>query len=356
MHESFMQRCFQLAQRGVGQVSPNPLVGAVIVKNGQIIGEGFHQGKGLPHAEPNAFASTSGDVAGATLYVNLEPCCHTAKLTPPCVPLIIQKKISHVVVSNIDPHPQVSGQGLKALEAAGIKVTSGILAPMGEELNEIFFHRMRTGNPFVHLKTAASLDGKTSLPNGESQWLTNELARDDAHHGRLRHDAIVIGAETLRKDNPKLTVRIPGLTVQRPPWRIVLTRTGQLPFTANLFTDELRHRTLVVTDLLTPIHVVPAEQVIRLKQLAPFPFSEFFQHLAAFDIYSLWLEGGSMLQSLFLAAGQVQRLTLYLAPKIMGAGTPMFQHPTTDLTSLPLLQSLQLKMLGQDIKITGRLP
>ena len=163
MHETFMRRCFELARLGLGQVSPNPMVGAVLVKNGKIIGEGWHTHHGAPHAEPACFAQATEDPTGATLYVNLEPCCHTKKLTPPCVPLVISKNIHKVVISNLDPNPQVAGQGVAQLRAAGIEVEVGVLEADGAELNEIFFHRMRTGRPFVHLKTAASQDGKTCL-------------------------------------------------------------------------------------------------------------------------------------------------------------------------------------------------
>lgn len=355
MHEGFMRRCFALARLGSGAVSPNPLVGAVIVRDGRVLAEGFHARHGAPHAEADAFANAREDVAGATLYVNLEPCCHSKKLTPPCVPAVIQRGIAHVVISNLDPNPQVAGRGVQELRNAGVQVTLGVLGAEGAALNEIFFHRMETGRPFVHLKAAATLDGKIALPTGESQWITGAAARQDAHGGRRHYDALVIGAETLRHDNPELTVRLPGLVVPRPPLRVVLTKSGQLPAGAKLFTDDLRHRTLVVTGPDTPIAVLPPQQVIRLPSLDPFPFELLYRRLADHGAHSLWLEGGAGLHSLFLAARQVQRVTLYLAPKLMGHGRALFHQTENTLASLPHLQSPEVQMIGEDMKVCARL-
>lgn len=353
MRESYMRRCFELARQGLGQVSPNPLVGALLVKNGRIIGEGYHRKHGAPHAEPACFANCSEDPTGATLFVNLEPCCHTKKLTPPCVPLVIQKKVAQVIISNLDPNPAVAGEGVRQLRAAGIEVVTGVLEAEGERLNEAFFHRMRHGTPFVHLKSAATLDGKCALPDGTSQWITGEAARTDSHWGRLGSDAVLIGAQTLRDDNPSLSVRIPGKTFERVPWRVVLTRSGHLPASSKLFTDELKARTLVVTHQELQITVVPEEQIIRLSSLAPFPYAEFYQKLQARGIQSLWLEGGPQLQAQFLKDRQVQRVTLYLAPKLMGQGLDMLPLPLGSLAALPQLRHLEVSKAGDDIKISG---
>jgi diaminohydroxyphosphoribosylaminopyrimidine deaminase/5-amino-6-(5-phosphoribosylamino)uracil reductase len=355
MHERFMRRCFELARQGTGRVSPNPLVGVVIVKNGKIIGEGFHERHGGAHAEPNAFRNASEDVTGATLYTNLEPCCHTKKLTPPCAPLVIEKKIAHVVICNLDPNPAVAGQGADQLRAAGIEVTTNVLEQEGEALNEIFFHRMRSGRPLVHLKSAATLDGKTALPSGESKWITGPEARSDGHRGRLAHDAVVVGAETIREDDPALTVRLPGFVPERMPFRVVLTRSGVLPRDAQVFSDEFRHRTLVVTGPVTKIEVLPPQQVVRLSILEPFPFEEFYRKLAEHGIHSLFLEGGAKLHSLFLQHKQVDRLSLYFAPKIMGVGRAMFSHHSDSMDDLTVLENSEILMLGPDIKLTARL-
>ncbi len=355
MHELFMRRCFELARQGTGRVSPNPLVGVVIVKNGKIIGEGFHERHGGAHAEPNAFKNATEDVSGATLYTNLEPCCHTKKLTPPCAPLVIEKKIAHVVICNLDPNPLVAGSGAAQLKAAGIQVTTGVLEQEGESLNEIFFHRMRTGRPLVHLKSAATLDGKTALPNGESKWITGPEAREDGHRGRLQYDAVMVGAETLRKDDPALTVRLPGFTPERMPFRVILTGSGKLPMGAQVFKDDFRHRTLVVTDSQTKIDMLPPQQVVRLSTLNPFPFGEFYKKIADFGIHSLWLEGGAALHSLFLQHNQVGRLTLYLSPKIMGEGRALFAHTSSGLADLLQLEGLEVQAMGADLKITAKM-
>lgn len=353
-HEHFMRRALELARRGEGLVSPNPLVGCVIVKDGRIIGEGFHARHGAPHAEPSAIKNATEDVTGATLYVNLEPCCHTKKLTPPCAPLLIEKKLKTVVIANLDPNPHVQGQGVAQLRASGIEVITNILEHEGEALNEIFFHRMRTGRPFITLKSAATLDGKTALPSGESKWITGPEARLDGHHGRRRHDAIVIGAETLRADDPELTVRIPGTTLERMPWRIVLTQGGNLPTKSKLFTDAHAARTLVVTKTDTAIKALPEPQIIRLSALSPFPFCEFYQRLAERGIHSLWLEGGPGLHSLFLESGEVDRLVLYLAPALMGEGQSLFTHTTSSLQELARLTDLSVTPVGLDLKVSGR--
>lgn len=351
MHETYMRRCFELARQGLGRVSPNPMVGAVLVKDGRIIGEGFHARHGAPHAEPDCFANATEDPAGATLYVNLEPCCHTKKLTPPCVPLVLSKKIAQVVISNLDPNPAVAGEGVRQLEAAGVHVTVGVLSDEGERLNEIFFHRMRTGKPFVTLKTAATLDGKIAQPSGESKWITGPEARLDGHWGRLAHDAVMIGAETLRNDDPELTVRIPGVDVERMPWRIVLTQTGNVPADAKLLKGE---RVIIVTG--TAKVGVTEAQVMRLSKLEPFPFDEFYSKLQELGIHSLYLEGGRGLHSLFMANKQVDRLTLYLNPRIMGEGLSMFTHSSKVLSEMMALENLTVTSCGKDLKINGLLP
>jgi diaminohydroxyphosphoribosylaminopyrimidine deaminase / 5-amino-6-(5-phosphoribosylamino)uracil reductase len=356
MHERFIERCFELALEGMGNVSPNPMVGAVLVKDNEIVAEGFHARHGGPHAEASLFLNyPKMDLSGHTLYVNLEPCCHTKKLTPPCVPQIIERKISHVVISNLDPNPQVSGLGVKLLEAAGIKVTTGVLEEKGARLNEVFFYHIQTNLPFITLKAASTLDGKIALPSGESKWITSTDSRLDAHSGRLLHDAVMIGAETLRRDNPALTVRIPHKTIERQPYRLVLTSAGKLPADSQLFTDEFRHRTFIVTRSDATIDVLPPQQVIRLSTLRPFPFEELYKALNDLGIHSLWLEGGSNLHSLFLSNQQVQRVSLYMAPKIMGQGLEVFDLKQESIENLPKLQNLEVKTIGDDIFITGRL-
>ncbi len=355
MHEVFMRRCFELALQGAGMVSPNPMVGAVLVREGKILAEGFHAKHGGPHAEAALFHNyPDTDLSGCDLYINLEPCSHTKKLTPPCAPEIIARRVSRVIISNIDPNPQVAGNGIKMLEAAGIQVITGVLSDEGEKLNEIFFHRMRTGLPFITLKAASTLDGKIALNNGESKWITSQESRLDAHYGRLLHDAVMIGAETLRRDNPALTVRLPHKTLERQPYRLILTASGKIPKDVQVFTDEHRHRTFVITHEETRIDFLPPQQVIRLSTLRPFPFEELYQKLSQLGIHSLWLEGGSNLHTLFLAHKQVSKVQIYLAPKIMGQGINIFDFKLPDIASLIEFQNTEVTTIGSDIKVTGK--
>lgn len=354
MHEAFIRRCFVLALKGAGMVSPNPMVGAVLVRDGNILAEGYHAKHGGPHAESALFQNyPDKNLSECDLYINLEPCSHTKKLTPPCAPEIIARKIKRVIISNIDPNPQVAGNGVKMLEAAGIEVVKGVLSEEGEKLNEIFFHRMRTQKTFITLKAASTLDGKIALNNGESKWITSADSRLDAHHGRLLHDAILIGAETLRRDNPALTVRIPSLNVEKQPYRLILSASGKIPKDLQAFTDEHRHRTFIITHDETSIECLPPQQVIRLSTLRPFPFEELYGKLAQLGIYSIWLEGGSNLHTLFLSHKQVTKLQLYLAPKLMGQGLNLFDFKVGSISELVELRSSQVQLIGQDIKISG---
>lgn len=200
-YETYIQRTFELAKRGLGKTWPNPLVGAVIVKNGKIIGEGYHKRHGLDHAEVDAIKNCTESPEGATIFVNLEPCCHTNKNTPPCAQRLIQEKIKKVVISNLDPNPLVNGQGIQLLKENGIEVEYGILSDLGEKLNEVFFFSQRNKAPFIHLKLASTLDGKISMPNGESKWITGPIAREYVHELRSGVRRLSLG----RKPSEKIT-------------------------------------------------------------------------------------------------------------------------------------------------------
>ena len=197
--EKYMRECFQLAKKALGKTSPNPLVGCVIVKDQKVIARGYHKKSGLPHAEIEALNSSKEPIAGSTLYCNLEPCCHTNKKTPPCAQRLVQEKPSRVVIANLDPNPEVAGKGVKLLRENGIEVLTGVLEEQGELLNEVFFTAMRKQRPFIHLKWAQGLDGRTALPNGSSKWITGEKARLRVHKERELYDAIVIGKKTFRR-------------------------------------------------------------------------------------------------------------------------------------------------------------
>lgn len=331
-NEELIKRTFELALKGLGTTWPNPLVGAVIVKNGRIIGEGFHRMKGSDHAEVDALKNASESPEGATIYVNLEPCCHTNKTTPPCAQRLIKEKIKKVVIANLDPHPEVNGKGVELLRSHGIEVEYGILKEDGEKLNEVFFTSQRLRRPFVHLKVATTLDGKIAMPNGESQWITGEEARLFVHHMRSLHQGIIVGGETVRKDNPRLTVRVPGYQGKQPH-RIVLTKSGDLPKSSHLLTDEFKDQTLVYHDIK-----------LMLNDL----FSKGF--------INLMLETGPELSAAFMREGLVDRVSIFQNPSFLGEGKSLFGNlDIHKLNSRPRLTHIESQWFGEDHFLTGRL-
>lgn len=346
-NEELIQRTFELAKKGLGTTWPNPMVGAVIVKDGRIIAEGYHRKSGEAHAELNAIQNAKESIEGATIFVNLEPCCHTNKKTPPCAQRLIQEKIKKVVICNLDPNPSVNGEGVKLLRDAGIEVTHGILTEEGEKLNEVFFTSQRNKRPFIHLKMAGTLDGRSALPSGESQWITGEVSRSFVHELRSLHQGIIVGAETVRKDNPKLNVRLPGFQGEQP-YRIVFTRSGNLPRDAHLFNDELKHKTIVYTE--SPLSFsFPNVKIVR-------SLKEAMDDLYQSKIMNLMLEGGSILAGNFMKERMIDRVSLFLNPSFLGEGQsilgPMELHK---LSERPKLHEVETKLIGGDFYITGRM-
>lgn len=348
-HNSFMERAFTLAKMAQGKTWPNPMVGAVIVKDGRIIGEGFHPKKGESHAEVVALNNATESVEGATIYVTLEPCCHLNKSTPPCAQRLIKEKIKTVVISNLDPNPAVNGQGVELLRSHGIEVITGLMENEGEKLNEVFFLAQRQKRPFVNLKLATTLDGKIALPSGESQWITGELSRKDVHHMRSLHQGIIVGAETVRKDNPRLTVRDEEYAGEQP-YRIVFTKSGKLPSDSHLFTDEFKHRTLIYTE--SPLSFAfPEEQVIHIKSL-----KDAMDDLFKKNIISLMLEGGAKLAADFVHEKYVDRISIYLNPSFLGEGfSALAPFGIGKLSERPRLTQIESRWLGEDHFITGRI-
>ena len=246
--EAYIERAIELARRGSGLVSPNPMVGAVVVSDGAIVGEGFHEGPGLPHAEIMALNHAGERARGATLYTSLEPCDHYGR-TPPCTEAIVRAGIARVVSATRDPNPVVDGQGVRTLRARGVEVREGVLADEADRLNEAFAKHVRTGMPFVIWKAAASLDGKVAARDGSSRWITGEAARADVHRLRAWADAIVVGAGTALADDPELTVRDPDYR-GRPPIRVLVDARGRVGPSGDLFDDQAP--TLVATTELAP--------------------------------------------------------------------------------------------------------
>lgn len=329
-----MRRAFELAWQAHGRTWPNPMVGCVLVKDGRVIGEGFHAQAGRAHAELDAITRAREPVAGATAYVNLEPCCHTAKRTPPCAQRLVAEGVARVVIANVDPHPAVSGGGIALLREAGIEVVTGVLAEEGEELNEVFFHTQRERRPFVHLKLASTLDGRIAMPDGRSRWITGEAAREHAHRLRAVHAAIAVGGGTLRADNPRLTVRLPGYDGPQPQ-RLVFSRGGELPADAHVFTDADDARTRVFSG-------VPLEDALA--------------RLHAEGVANILLEGGAGLAAAFLRAGLVQRVSHYLNPSYLGEGQAALEtYGLADLHRRITLKGVKYTSLGNDLVLTGRI-
>lgn len=352
-----MQKVFSLAEKARGFVSPNPMVGALIIKNGKVIGEGFHKKAGMDHAEVDAIVNATEDVRGATLYCNLEPCCHTDKRTPPCADLIIEKGISKVVISNIDSNPKVLGGGIKKLKDAGVEVITGILEEEGKKLNEIFFRYIQTGLPFVHLKMAMSLDGKVALENGESKWITCQESRKLVHQMRFNSDAICVGRKTLNSDNPKLTIRdFDGKGKQ--PYRVVMGNPNKMALESALFTDNLSHRTIIIThnDILgeTPENIIDflknnKVQIIAIDSLNPSDFLlKSLKRLGELGITSLFIEGGAGLYSSFIKEGLYDRISAFQAPMFVGKGINVFQDEFRNLSEAPRMNILSSKRVGVD--------
>lgn len=332
-HDRFMRAALREASKGLGRTSPNPAVGAVIVKGGRIVGRGWHRCAGAPHAEIEAFRSLAeADLAsGATLYVTLEPCC-TRGRTPPCTEAILRAGVKRVVIGSMDANPVHAGRGLEMLRAGGVEVVSGVLEEECAFLNRAFFKWICTSIPWVVAKAALSLDGRIGRPPGEGQWLSGSEALEDAHRLRGEVDAILIGANTLRVDNPSLTVRgsnMPEGKVQ--PWRVVLTRSGELPKGTHLFTDEHRERTLVYQG---------SEPGAVLEDLGR-------RH----RVNSVLVEGGAGVLGGFFDAGLVDEVCFYLTPLLCG-GAGLGVGGTTNPSGIRL-RRVDYRRFGPDIRMRG---
>lgn len=319
--ERFMRRALALARKGEGIVSPNPLVGAVIVRDGRIIAEGYHQHCGECHAEINAIRNATESIAGATFYVTLEPCSHYGR-TPPCVEALISHRPGRVVVGAVDPNPLVSGRGIAALKQSGIQTEVGVLEEACRESNRIFFKYIRTGLPYVTLKFAQTLDGRIAAASGHSRWISSPASLRFAHRLRTVHDAILVGAGTALADNPALTCR---LVRGRDPLRIVVDSRLRLSPDATLFSDG--KKTLAAATRLAPIERrrLLEERGIEVLEIAEDTAGRVDLHalLAALgkrEISSLLVEGGATVATSFLKENLADRLIVILAPKIVGAG------------------------------------
>jgi len=319
--EKFMRRALALARKGEGSVSPNPLVGAVIVREGRIIGEGWHRCCGENHAEINAIRNATETVAGATFYITLEPCSHHGR-TPPCAEALIACRPGRVVVGAVDPNPLVSGRGIEALRQSGIETEVGLLEEACRESNRIFFKYIRTGLPYVTLKFAQTLDGRIATASGHSRWISSPPSLRFAHRLRAVHDAILVGADTVRMDNPELTCR---LVRGRNPLRIVVDSGLRLPPDANIFSDG--KQTVAVTTRRAPAESrrLLEKKGIEVLEIGEDPagrvdLTQLLTVLGKRKISSVLVEGGAAVATAFLKENLVDRLLIVLAPKIVGGG------------------------------------
>ncbi|MCX5935128.1 MAG: bifunctional diaminohydroxyphosphoribosylaminopyrimidine deaminase/5-amino-6-(5-phosphoribosylamino)uracil reductase RibD [Pseudanabaena sp. LacPavin_0818_WC45_MAG_42_6] len=358
-HDRGMQRCIDLAQKARGQTAPNPMVGSVIVKNGQILGEGFHPKAGEPHAEVFAIRAaqqTGEDLRDATLYVNLEPCNHYGR-TPPCSEAIIKAGIGEVVIGAIDANPQVSGTGRDRLLAAGVKVTTGVLEQQCWNLNEAFFHRMKTNLPFGIFKYAMTLDGKIATTSGHSYWITGAEARHLVHDLRVGCDAIITGGNTVRLDNPHLNTH--GLSVHSP-LRVVVTQSCDLPDEANLWKVTDTEKTLVITlpDVNLQLKQKLRDRQVEVLELGDISPEFVMQELGARGCNTVLWECGGRLGAAAIKAKMVQKVYAFIAPKLIGgftAPSPIDDLGLMMMTDAMSLERSQFQQIGRDFLITGYL-
>jgi diaminohydroxyphosphoribosylaminopyrimidine deaminase/5-amino-6-(5-phosphoribosylamino)uracil reductase len=362
-NKEYMCRAIELAKNGIGTVNPNPLVGAVIVRDGEILAEGWHERYGELHAERNAIKhyyekNPSGSLEGATIYVTLEPCCHYGK-TPPCTEAIIENKFAKVVIGSRDPNPLVSGKGVEILRNAGIEVVTDYMRSECDELNYVFFHYIRTKTPYVVMKYAMTLDGKIATTLGKSRWITGENARQNVHRDRNRYMAIMVGVGTVISDNPLLSCRLEGAENVRNPIRIICDTNLRTPLESQMVNTAGDIRTIIATALgdkekqkqytdkgceIVEVPILRDDNRVDLNLL--------MNKLGEMGIDSILLEGGANLNFSALNAGIVNRVQAYIAPKIFGGSTaksPVGGLGFGNVSEAVMLSTPKITTFGDDI-------
>jgi diaminohydroxyphosphoribosylaminopyrimidine deaminase/5-amino-6-(5-phosphoribosylamino)uracil reductase len=348
-----MQRCLELARRALGRTAPNPLVGCVIVQDGKVVGEGFHPAAGQPHAEVFALRQAGDRARGATLYVNLEPCNHYGR-TPPCSEAVVEAGVRRVVVGMIDPNPRVAGAGIARLQQAGIEVVVGVEEAACQELNEAFVYRVLHQRPFGILKYAMTLDGKIAATGGHSAWVTDTPARALVHELRVGCDAIVVGGNTVRQDNPLLTSRrLPT------PLRVVMSRSLELPRNANLW-DTAIAPTLVCTEASAnpEMQQFLRSRGVEVLELIPLTPPTVMAHLYDLGYLSVLWECGGTLAAQAIRDGSIQKLIAFIAPKLIGgtsAPSPIGDLGLTQMTDAIPLERVRWRAIGQDLLVEAYL-
>jgi diaminohydroxyphosphoribosylaminopyrimidine deaminase/5-amino-6-(5-phosphoribosylamino)uracil reductase len=350
-----MARALELAERGLYTTAPNPRVGCVIVRDGVVAGEGWHERAGAPHAEVAALAQAKARARGAIAYVSLEPCVHRGR-TGPCTEALIEAGIGRVVAALKDPNPLVGGKGLDALERAGITASAGLMEDEARELNIGFVSRMTRGRPWVRMKVAASLDGKTALLNGTSRWITGEEARRDGHHWRARACAVLTGAGTVREDDPRLTVR--DVSTPRQPLRVVVDSKLETPPRAKVLEGG---GTLVAAATgdrvkIAALEAKGAEVIVMPNSAGKVELGNLFRELARREVNEVHVEAGFRLNGSLVREGFVDEVLVYLAPALIGdKGHGMFELPElTDLSGRRELRINDVRMIGPDVRVMAR--
>lgn len=359
-----LARAIELAEEGRGRTSPNPVVGAVVVKDGRVLGEGYHTHYGGPHAERAALAAAAGaDARGATLYVSLEPCCHHGR-TPPCTEAIVEAGIARVVVGSDDPTSKASGRGLGILRDEGVEVTvaEGQLAAEARLLNQAFRKHARTGRPHVRFKSAMTLDGKVATRSGDSKWISGEASRRLAHRWRAECDAVVVGIGTALTDDPLLTARVPD--VHRQPRRVVFDSEGRLPLASQLLRGAVELGLTVVVSRAAPrtatdaLEAAGADVIVATGGNEPARVRSALDQLGADGVTSILLEGGPHLAGAFFDAGEVDELRLFVAPVILGGSTardPLEGEGPERIAQATRALSFEVERVEDDVLISARL-
>ena len=358
----YMAEALALAEKARGATSPNPMVGAVIVRDGAVVGRGYHKRAGTPHAEVHALRQAGDKARGATMYVTLEPCSHFGR-TPPCAPAVAAAGIKKVVAAMKDPNPKVAGRGFAILRKAGVEVVTGVLENEAKALNAAFIKYVTTGKPLVILKAAVTLDGKTATGDGDSKWITGESARRDVHRLRGECDAVLVGIGTLLKDDPQLTCRLPG--AKRQPYRIVIDGGLDIGLKSNFCKLAADGKTIVAT--LPDANAAKAKKleksgvkVLRVpeKGTGKIDISQLLAELGKMSITSLLVEGGGETHFSFLSVGEADRAMFYIAPKLLGGKS---SHTAVDgegfgtIAAAVGVGEMEMKRFGNDIRISAEI-
>lgn len=348
-----MARALRLARLGLRTTHPNPRVGCVVAAGGAVVGEGWHERAGEPHAEIAALGAAGEKARGATVYLNLEPCCHQGR-TPPCTDALIDAGVARVVAAMEDPNPQVGGGGIQMLRGAGIEVEVGLMKDQALSLNRGFVSRMTRGRPWVTVKTAASLDGRTAMASGESRWITGEAARRDVHRLRAEASAIMTGSGTALADDPELTSRLDGVT--RQPLRVLVDGRGRVRATARLFEDSARVMVATAVDPAPPPAAAHVDVVSLAGEDSRVDLPRLMRHLGKWEVNELLVEAGPSLSGALLKNDLVDEIVMYLAPVCLGSDAAgMFDLPFIHrLDERIAMNVTDIRQIGRDLRITAQ--